>query len=140
MAFTAALMKTGTATPSLQLGGSSTGILYTGTRETVWRLIDDKLVWFRTNLALTSKGANPGSLTILSGIPTALAADISQPVTIIPNAFDSSVGGADQYAYITATTTIITFNKLVSGSRVAIAGADLTNGSSFIISGVYKIA
>lgn len=132
---TAALLTSGTWTPTLTFGGGSTGITY-GTRVGNYMRVGN-LVFVDMSIVLTSKGSSTGS-AVVSGLPlTANASAVSGMVLRYIQTMASIVG--EVYGIIAASSQAFTLAQVSSSSILGITDANFQNTSRLDMWGVYWV-
>lgn len=126
-----------TATPSITLGGGSTGITYSatsGANETGWHE-NGRIVTFTSKITLTSKGTDTGSLLIDLGIPDKRG-DSGQ-WSFSMRAINGMITKATGNAFTGNGITLYADNAGGTESRVTFTDADIDNDFEIVISGSY---
>ena len=123
----------GTWTPTIKFGSGNTGVTYSGQYGTYTKV--GRVVTFTCYLLLATKGSSTGALNI-NGLPfTSIGGNMFYNYAVRPQACASLSGGC--VAYLGTSDNILYVNQTVTGSTIDVTDTNLTNGSSFIISGSY---
>lgn len=118
-------------TPSLRIGGSTTGIAYaSGGREGRGTRIGNRVL-FELTITLTNKGTATGPVTI-DGLPGSAVASASGFPWI------ASVTGITVPAYLVSGSTVL-LRQFSGGALVNLTDANFTNTTGLVISGSYPI-
>lgn len=127
----------GTATPTITIGGSSTGITYAAQALHFTRI--GNRVHITGDITLSSKGAGSGDV-VLEGLPfTAHATAPSAGISIGYYAGLAAVGDAPLGAVVKNTTTCTLF-KQGAAAAVALQASDITNAFRLIFTATYHCA
>jgi hypothetical protein len=122
---------TGTFTPVLTIGGSTTGITYTTQVGTYTRL--SNIVNFSINITLSSKGSSTGSVTI-TGLPfLSSTTQTFQDVTFATGIVTATSIGCTVNP---AATSIALFNSKVNFSGT-LQDTNISNTTTLVIQGFY---
>jgi hypothetical protein len=121
----------GTFTPSLNIGGATTGITYLGRAGKYVKI--GNMVWIRLGIVLTSKGSLTGNLTI-TGMPFASGnTDYGEPYW--PGTYGSTF--ADFSATITSTATTLQVRNPTTTNNLT--ETSLANGTQIFVNGCYNV-
>jgi len=123
----------GTFTPVLNIGGATTGITYSAQLGIYTRV--GKIVNFSVDIALTSKGALTGIVTI-AGLPYAAAPTITQQINA-PFA-TGIVGTTSVGAWINPTTSVIQLQNNEVNYTGALTQANISDTTIIRITGFYS--
>lgn len=121
----------GTFTPILNIGGGTTGITYslqTGNQSRV-----GNVVTFSIQMALTSKGALTGNLTI-----TGLSSSPRNPLNNFDIMINSMTLTGSPAVYLSSGTTL-TIAQMTTGTLATCTDTNLSNTSEIFITGSYLI-
>lgn len=125
-------------TPTLNFGGSTTGITY-GTQQGSYSQIG-KMVFFSLTLILTSKGAQTGSATI-TGLPvTSSATSGANYIFAVGNVVLATPASTNTFfGILTPSSTTISLDAYgtASGTNSAVTNTQFGNTSQFSMSGMY---
>jgi hypothetical protein len=121
--------------PDVQIGGANTGITYSSRAGKYTQI--GNMIYFQFYLALTSKGALTGAVTV-AGLPFVVnnTALYYVPFTAAGNVMGATVNSL--VAYGTPNSSVIVLKKLAAGSVSDVANTDLNNTTEFFISGTYQ--
>lgn len=127
----AILQTTGTFTPTLTFGGSSTGITYTVQSGSYWKL--GNLVFVNVHITLSNKGAQVGN-AIINGLPFT----VGSAIMMAPMFMFAATAGVGDVAlsafFVNGTTTMSMFNN--AGQ---LTNASFTNTTDVNISGCFLV-
>jgi len=132
---TAALVASGTWTPSLRFGGADTALTYTA-RYGQYYTFGSLVVAF-VQIELSNKGSSTGAATII-GLPFPSINTANFYVPVYLQAF--AVTGGFIEGNITPNTSIINLYSLAAGTRAALTNTDFVNTSTFQIVALYQKA
>jgi hypothetical protein len=126
---------TGTFTPNMSFGGSSTGV--TGTFSGVYTKIGNA-VKFKIAIVLTSNGTGTGS-ALVTGLPFTSANDgIGTAVSVVAiSNFSGLTAGVS--AQVSANTTSIALFGPGTAGDTALTDTNVTNTATFTVSGTYFV-
>lgn len=130
----------GTFTPTLFIGGASTGVTYSSQVGTYTRI--GNRVLFSVNVLLTSKGSLIGEVQV-GTLPFLSKSGQNYPVSIRLNNVANNTGETAIYSLVFGSGVTIAFYKVnTSGAieaQLPLIEADITDTSLFTISGQYEV-
>lgn len=127
----------GTFTPTLLIGGASTGIVYSLQSGKFTKI--GNVIFYRVQIAITSKGVLTGNLQInFTGLPRASNLIGSQPGIILCSSGLTHSGTIVQR--FASTTTLVGLAQLTeAGVFSNLTDANLSNSTDFIVQGFYFV-
>jgi hypothetical protein len=127
-----------TFTSFLSAGGGGAGVAYAAQGGVAYKVT--KAVTFTIRLTLTNLGATTGAVAVndLPFVSSGTSSDF-YPVSVIASVLNASVT-QPIVGYIVGASGQINLFKFVSGSITPLLASDLTNNSTFLISGTYIAA
>jgi hypothetical protein len=127
----------GTFTPTISFGGASVGVTYSIQNGTYTKI--GNRVIFDIFIALSSKGSSVGTV-LIGGLPFALTGGAyNSPVDLRTSAVTVTAGGERQAFAMSASTTIQFEQVSAAGVAAQLDNTNVSNTSSFILSGQYKV-
>lgn len=127
--------RTGSFTPALAFGGSSTGITYNSRTGTYW--VIGKMVFIYFNISLSSKGAQTGNATV-TGLPVTAAAGADQTMEVLyAGSTTYPASCTSPLATIGGSGTTVTLWGQGSGAFSNMTNTQFTNSSTVQMSGFY---
>jgi len=125
----------GTFTPTLNFGGSNTGITYSTQIGKYWKI--GSVVYCNIEFVLTSKGSQTGNASV-GGLPFTSAND-GHSMTFATEAFLGTYPSGTTYiiSETLANTTSIFLAACGAGNQTAVTDANFTNTSLVSMSGFY---
>jgi hypothetical protein len=124
----------GTFTPSIALGGGTSGITYDNQTGTYTKI--GNVVCYHLNILLTNKGSSTGNLSI-TGLPFTSAAT---ELLVTPSQINSFTGITGHVSGLinSSATTISNIGYLGTGTFTAINDTNVTNTSRIRMTGIYR--
>jgi len=127
----------GTWTPTITIGGSSTGITYSNQVGRYTRV--GNIVHFGINITLTSKGSETGYV-LIEGLPYTVHNALSFPCAIRATALASGAMNQGLYALaLYSSTSVKVYTGATDGSSAQITDAHLLDTSVISVSGSYRV-
>lgn len=128
---------TGTFTPALAFGGSTTGVTYTTQTGNYSRI--GNLVFIEINIVLTSNGSGTGAATIANLPFTSIARIQNMPVEY--NAGVTGITNGASFARVSASSTSIALVHDTGGAGMQVTTeTQINDTANFRINGVYRLA
>jgi len=124
------------STPTITFGGGNTGIIYTSRSGAYTRI--GNVVTLSFFILLSSKGSSTGAL-VIDALPIASNASVKSILSLDITAVAATIGDSHLTAFIEVNATTITLYKMVSGTRVQLTDADITNTTLITLSGSYFV-
>jgi hypothetical protein len=124
----------GTFTPSIALGGGTSGITYDNQTGTYTKI--GNVVCYHLNILLTNKGSSTGNLSI-TGLPFTSAAT---ELLVTPSQINTFTGITGHVSGLinSSATTISNIGYLGTGTFTAINDTNVTNTSRIRMTGIYR--
>jgi len=120
-------------TPTLSIGGSSTGITYT--KQTGYAQKTGNFVYFNVEVTLSNKGAETGNV-IIGSLP--FASTVGASASIAVQNMATGVGETHlQCQLLSGGVALFPRKMLASGLLSPLTNTDINNSAEFVISGVY---
>jgi hypothetical protein len=129
----------GTWTPSLNFGGSTTGITYQGYNQLGYYQKIGNIVYFSCTQYLSSKGSATGS-AIVTGLPFTSGRGNGGRTALSINLANTTFTGQFQSQMDFDSTQFLFQNITEAGSSTAMTNSNFTNSTSFHIAGFYAVS
>jgi hypothetical protein len=126
----------GTLTPTMTLGGGSTGMTFLSRGITYKRRSDE--VSFSLSMFMSSKGSSTGDI-VIGNLPYTSANTATFPVSLFMSNVTSGVGDTHLFATVQNNSKNIFLYKMISGVATRLKDTDITDTTEIRINGRYPV-